>query len=180
MGSFAYVSVGTGISSCIVASGVPWSGHRGEAIALGELPVAPDVDGRCGCTLEQYASGAGISARYLARTGQPADGARPVLDAARQGDAAAAGIVATAAGALAAGLAWLVQLTDPEAVILGGGLGHAGGPWLAAVAREYRRRAAARPDPPQLLTGALGPAAGIVGAARASQDAARSAGTQPG
>jgi predicted NBD/HSP70 family sugar kinase len=89
-------------------------------------------------------------------------------------------VVDTAAGALGAALAWLVQLTDPEAVIMGGGLGHAGGPWFAAVAREYHRRVAVRPGPPDLLTGALGPAAGIIGAARARQDAARPGGARPG
>jgi predicted NBD/HSP70 family sugar kinase len=123
---------------------------------LGGLgPVTVESDVRCGAIAEA------------------AFGRGPVLAAARQGASAATGIVETAAAALAVGLAWLVQLTDPEAVILGGGLGHAGGPWFAAVAREYHRRVATRPDPPDLLTGALGPAAGIIGAARASQDAAR-------
>ena len=40
LGDFLYVSIGTGISSCLVLNGEPWRGARGEAIAFGELVVA--------------------------------------------------------------------------------------------------------------------------------------------
>jgi glucokinase len=177
--SFVYVSAGTGISSCLVQNGRPVRGARGEAISLGELPVAPDVDPDAGGTLEQYASGDGIRSRFTARAGQPVSGAREVLAAADLGDAAAIEIVSTAARALAAALSWLVHVLDPAAVILGGGLGHAAGLWAEVLHSETGHRLAVRPSAPPLLRGDLGPAAGIIGAAAAHRQAAGSSGVSP-
>jgi glucokinase len=172
LADFLYVSVGTGISSCLVVGGVPVPGVRGEAIGLGELPVAPDVDPSAGISLEQYASGAGMRARYTAMTGGSPDGgspegARPVLAAADAGEPLAVEIVTTAARALAAALGWLTAVLDPTAIVLGGGLAGAGGRWRAALDEQAARALSVRPGGPPLLRAALGPDAGIVGAALA-------------
>jgi glucokinase len=55
--SMLYVSIGTGISSTLVLDGLPWRGSRGEAIALGELPVDRSLDAGSAATVEQFASG---------------------------------------------------------------------------------------------------------------------------
>ncbi len=163
--SFAYVSVGTGISYCLVVGGVPVPGARGEAIALGELPVteAPDV------TLEQYASGDGIRTRYAGLTGLPCTGAREVLAAADRGDPAAAEVVTSAARSLAIALGWLVCLLDPAALVLGGGLSQAAGLWAETLASHTERAVASRSGPPSLLRAELGADAGLIGAAAAAR-----------
>jgi glucokinase len=152
-------------------------GARGEAIALGELPAPTG-------TLEQFASGEGISARYAAAASRApgpvgnrvpgsdrgpvgdrvAGSARAVLAAADAGDPLAAEVVRTAAEALAAALGWLTCLLDPAAVVLGGGLGHAGGLWGQALSDYAEQAVATRPSPPPVLRGALGPDAGLIGA----------------
>jgi len=157
---FLYVSVGTGISSCLITDGVPRRGARGEAIGLGELPV-PSAD----AGLEGYASGEGIRARYAALTGGSPDGARPVLAAADAGEPAAVEVVTSAARALAAALGWATALLDPGAIVLGGGLGIAGGLWRAELDAHVARTLAARPGAPAVLRTALGPDAGLIGAA---------------
>jgi glucokinase len=169
---FLYVSAGTGLSSCLIAGGVIVAGVRGEAIGLGELPVAPNVDPTAGVSLEQYASGEGMRARYAAMTGGSPDvglpeGARPVLAAADAGDPLAAEVVTTAARALAAALGWLTALLDPPAIVLGGGLAGVGGLWRAALDEHAARALGVRPGGPPLLRAALGADAGIVGAAAA-------------
>jgi glucokinase len=172
LADFLYVSVGTGISSCLIAGGAPVPGVRGEAIGLGELPVAPDVDPWAGVSLEQYASGDGMRARYAAMTGGSSDGgspegARAVLAAADAGEPLALEVVTTAARALAAALGWLAAVLDPAAIVLGGGLGGADGRWGAALAEHAARALSVRPGGPPLLRAALGPDSGIVGAAAA-------------
>lgn len=159
--AFVYVTLGTGIASCLVVGGVPWAGVRGEAIALGELPV----DGLPGVRLEPYASGAAIARRYAEATGASVEGARAVVAAAAAGDAVAAGILSTAGAATGAAAAVLVRLLDPAAVVLGGGLAGAGGPWRAALLAAYRAGLRGRPAAPPLRRAALGRDAGTVGAA---------------
>jgi len=162
-----YLSVGTGISSTYVQGTLPLRGHRGEAIAFGELPVAPDVEPTAALTLEQFASGDGISSRFKTLTGEPAEGARPCLVAAEQGQPGAQAIVGSAARAVAAALAWAVGLFDPAVVVVGGGIGTSGGQWERELRCEFARRNLMRPQPPPLLIATLGPHAGVVGAAEA-------------
>ena len=190
-GSFLYVSVGTGISSTFVLDGVPWPGARGEAIALGELPVSATLAPGGPPTLEPFASGAAILHRYLAAAerapadpdptaGEPDDEpvdrplARPIdrpvdgpgIDrAATQGDPLAVRVIDSSAQALAAALHSAVALLDPERVVLGGSLGTSNGRWAHALRDGYAALTARRPGAPALVPAALGPDAGIIGAA---------------
>jgi glucokinase len=154
-GTFAYVTVGTGISHTLVVEGRPYAGARGAALLLGS--------GRLGdVVLEEVACGPAIAAAAGAGS------AEEVLAAASAGDAEAARVVASAAQALGEGIATLVNILDPEAVVVGGGLGTAGGSYWDAVV------AAARPaiwlegarDLP-IVPAALGTDAGACGAALA-------------
>lgn len=190
-GSFLYVSVGTGLSSALVLGGEVWPGARGEAIALGELPVSPAVaPGETG-SLESFAAGAAILRRFRADDGGPDAGAPapgaptdptggdrltggslpdgPAIDrAAAAGDPHAVRVVESSAHALAHGIAAAVALLDPERVVLGGGLGTSTGHWARALRHCYAALTARRPRPPALVSAALGPDAGLVGAALAS------------
>lgn len=160
--SMLYVSIGTGISCALVIEGRLWRGYRGEAIALGELPVDRMLEASDTTTLEQYASGAAIARRYTRMTGEAVDGAREVLARARAHDIRAERVVDSTATAVGAALAWAVHLLDPQMVVLGGGLGASGGPWCELVGRTYLERS--RPEPPPIITALLGANSGVVGA----------------
>jgi glucokinase len=163
--SFLYVSLGTGLSSALVVGGRPLPGHRGEAIALNEFDVPAHVQPPPAGNLEAYCSGAGVRARYAALAGEDPGDAREVVARAVAGDAHAAAILASAGTALGHVLGRLVGVLDPEAVVLGGGLGSADGPLHAALAEAFAAATARRPDPPPLRTAQLGARAGLVGAA---------------
>ncbi|MFN0284029.1 MAG: ROK family protein [Kineosporiaceae bacterium] len=163
---WVYVSAGTGLSSVLMTPDGPWQGARGEAIALGELPVAREAGPQEAGSLEAFASGDGIRRRYIAG-GHPAAGAQAVLSAAAAGDPDAVDVVASAARALAHALHWVVALVDPECVVLGGGLGTSRGPWAAALDARFAALTAGRPGGPPLLRAELGSDAGAIGAALA-------------
>lgn len=154
-GSCLYVSIGTGISHTLVIDERIWAGARGEAIALGEVRVSADdalVPG-APMTVEGQASGLALE-RVAARLGVSALADDAQLDVARQ----------QAGRIVGAAIADLVALLDPEIVVIGGGLGAAGGSFGTSLAAQYEASTAARPGPPVLVTSALGERAGRIGA----------------
>lgn len=177
MGLWAYVTVGTGISSTIVVDGKPLAGARGNALVLATGPVSVPCPG-CGAlvtvAIEDVASGPAIARRYREATGYPTDRAEGVMCAADAGNHAARAVVDAAAVSLGSAIGWLVNVVDPEAVVVGGGLGTAGGRWwdrVVAATRAHVWAEATRGLP--LLPAALGPAAGWIGAAIAGAEAAQ-------
>ena len=89
---------------------------------------------------------------------------RAELAAARGGDPAASAVLDVGAQALGIGIALLVNLLDPEAVITGGGLGSADTEYWAAAERWARRYAHPHATDTVLTRGQLGPDAGVFGA----------------
>ncbi len=164
--SMLYVSVGTGISCALVLDGAVWAGHRGEAIALGELPIDRGLDAGGLVTVEQFASGSAFGRRYERLTGQSVDGAREVLARAQGQDARARAIATSAAQALGSAIAWAVDIVDPQVVVLGGGLGSSGGWWHDQV--RASALALSRPHAPEIVAAALGSDSGVIGAALAA------------
>lgn len=128
--SFFYVTVGTGIGSSLVLDGLPYTGTHG---CTGTLATAPmrvlhaESGMLTGMVLEDVASGPALAARYNKHAGAAVEGAEDVLAAATAGDSLAAGIIETAVDSLGATIALVVNVLDPEAVIVGGGLGAAPG-----------------------------------------------------
>jgi glucokinase len=181
-GHWIYLSIGTGISSAIVTGGVPMTGARGAALVLSSGPVSiPDpVTGEpFAFTLEPYSSGAGIARRWQEASGDSGATTESALAAAESGHAVAGRIVRTAAIALGSAIGWLANVTDPEAIVLGGGLGTAGGVWadqLMTAIRSHIWNPAARGLP--ILPAALGPSAGWIGAALAATVPAAGAGRE--
>ena len=165
-GSFCYVSVGTGISHCFVQEGRPWPGSRGGAILLGSSVMAEFDDGgqRRQWVLEEIASGPAMLRRY-----QRLGGSRATVEealAASPQEPAAATAIAVAAVALGIGISTLVNLLDPEAIVVGGGLGSAPGAyWRGAVdsARAHIYWERARETP--IVQAQLGGRSAAVGAA---------------
>jgi glucokinase len=166
--SLAYLSIGTGISSTFVLNGVAWPGAHGAAILLGSGSLGSRRStGSRPYVLEELASGKAIVAVYQS-LGGTAGNAREVLDL-YSSDPLAARVVDQAGHAAGHGVAVLVNLLDPHAVIVGGGLGSTDGPYwrcLQASARAHIWADAARDVP--LLRSSLGPDAAAIGAALAA------------
>ena len=167
--SFAYISIGSGISSTVVQDGVPLVGARGGALVLssGSLGVpCPECSAWTEFVLEDYASGPALARRYTAATGRTSAGAEVVVAAANEGDSAAVQIIDSAADALGSSLGWLVNVLDPEAIVVGGGLGLAPGRFrerLIKATRDHIWNPGARGLP--FVSAVLGADAGLIGAA---------------
>ena len=163
---FAFVSAGTGVSSCLVIGGRPYAGARGNAIVLTSAPLTLRCTS-CGAitseVVEEVASGVAIAAAW------GSDRAEDAFDAAVAGDDRAREILERAALALGSSIAFLVNVCDPGAVVVGGGLSSAPGTFWADVEREMRRRvwSEATRELPFHRT-SLRPDAGVIGAALGS------------
>jgi glucokinase len=181
--SAVVVTLGTGIGGGLVLDGRLHRGSGGMAGEFGHAQVVPD--GRpCECggrgCWEQYTSGnallrhartgLGTSAGPLAALcdGDPAAMTGPmVTTAAAAGDDVARHAFEEVGSWLGVGVANLVAALDPEVVVIGGGL-VAAGDLLLAPARAALRRSlvgSAYRTVPELRPAALGPEAGMVGAA---------------
>jgi glucokinase len=180
------VTLGTGIGGGIVADGVVQRGRYGTAGEFGHMVVVPDGH-RCECgnrgCLEQYASGnrLGREARELARAGSPvtvplmervggdisALVGPLITEAARDGDPCAVELFEDVGRWLGIGLANLAAALDPGMFVIGGGVSDAGELLLRPARESFRRTLTGRgfrPEP-RILAAALGPEAGLVGAA---------------
>jgi glucokinase len=167
---FLYVTVGTGISSCLMPDGRPFLGARGltGTMASSPLPVARDGAGAGNPTLEELASGPALVKRFNQRGGS-AQSAPDVLAAAATGNADALDVVRSGAEALGAAIGWLGNVLDPGAIVIGGGLGVSEGlhrETLIASARRHIWSDLNRDLP--VLPAALGLNAGTIGAAAAA------------
>jgi glucokinase len=164
---FYYVTIGTGVAGVLVLNGQPYAGSRGAALVIANS-MERHRCAACGHVttgmVEDAASGPGLVAAY-GKGGQAED----VLAAAAQGDAAALHAIAHATGELGRVLALLVDSLDPQAMVIGGGLGSAPGPYFDALARAIRAGLwDGVPNPLPITRAALGPDAGLIGAACAT------------
>lgn len=167
--NFLYFTIGTGISCALVLDGKPFTGARGLTGTMASSPL-PDISEMRGDkvtpTLEQFASGPALVARYNQRSSKVMQSAEEVLAVAKASDPMALDVVQSAAGALGASVGILVSTLDPEAVIVGGGLGSSGGLyWDGLVASTRRHIWSALHRELPILPAALGRDAGIIGAA---------------
>lgn len=141
LAQFLYVTIGTGISCCLMLHGRPHLGVHGATGTMASGPLPPGGASsrhEATVTLEQLASGPGLLARYHAAHGSAAD-THEVLAAAENGCSMAAHVVTTAATVLGAHIAQLVNVLDPAAVVLGGGLGLREGLYREAMVAGIRR-----------------------------------------
>lgn len=174
--SVGYVSVGTGISAALVLDGIPYAGAHGAAQLLGsaELPVECRHCGRSfrAAALEDVASGPALVARYIEQTRREIATGEALLASAEAGDEIASGIVQRGAEMLGGYVALFVNLVDPEVVVVGGGLGSAGGAYWPAVVASARDHIWAEHvvDVP-ILAAELAGLAGVVGAGLLALDA---------
>lgn len=124
------VIIGTGCGGGIVVDGKVLTGRNAIAGEWGHNPLPwPDGSewpgpecycGRRGC-IELWASGSGFTADHARRTGQELSSPEIVALAAAGDDAAAASLELYA-DRLARGLAGIVNVLDPDIIVLGGGM----------------------------------------------------------
>jgi glucokinase len=182
-----YLTVSTGIGGGVISGGRLLTGPDGVAGELGHLAV--DMDGPvCGCGgrghLERLASGTGIarSAREALEAGEDAPELRrianrispapleavDVSEAAEAGDRVALVILERARAAFAAAVVSIVDVFNPDRVIVGGGIAIAWGdrllePARAAVEATAFRVQAARA---RIVPAELGDDTGLIGTMR--------------
>ncbi len=124
------VILGTGVGGGLVIGGRVLIGANAIAGEWGHNPLpgpAPDETpgppcwcGRSGC-LETYLSGPGLAADHRRHTGQSLT-APEIAGAAESGNAGCRATLARYSDRLARGLASVINLIDPDAIVLGGGL----------------------------------------------------------
>ncbi len=183
-GEMLMLTLGTGIGGGIICRGRPYRGFSGAAAELGHMVIdvhGPRCSGTCpasGC-LESFCSGSAIGAAAVAQAqakpdsalgralaaGEAVDG--PLLTRlARAGDGDAVALYERIGTLLGVGIANLVNIFNPELVVVGGGVAAAGDLLLEPARRQVARQAL-RPqrDEVRIVPARLGEDAGLVGAA---------------
>jgi len=177
-----YVTVSTGIGGGLILDGTLYHGATGMAGEIGHTTILADGP-LCGCgnrgCLEALASGSAIArrAREIVTSGVPtrianlANGnidlitAKLVADAASEGDVEAEKILSEAMDYLGTGMASLVNLFNPELVVIGGGLAHIGERLFGPVRHIIKQRAfLAQAQAARVVPAELGDHAGVLGA----------------
>lgn len=177
------LTVGTGVGGGIVLGGKVLHGASDAAGEIGHMTI--NYGGRrCKCgnygCLEAYASGPNIASRAVEgieageRSSLPdlVEGdleritAETVSEAVLAGDAFATGVLLETARHLGVGLANLINLVNPEVVVIAGGVTRAGDALLDPLRAEVRRRAfLPAVSACRIMAAQLGADAGVIGAA---------------
>lgn len=140
--SFLHVTIGTGISCCLMLEGQPHLGSGGLTGTMASSPLGPLLgipDSGPAMTLEDLASGPALVARFR-KAGGTADRGEEVLQAAADGHPIALQILDSAAVALGAHIGLMVNVLDPGAVVIGGGLGLSTGRYREGVTSAIRNQ----------------------------------------
>ncbi|CAN5886928.1 ROK family protein [soil metagenome] len=124
------VILGTGVGGGVVIDGRPLTGAQAIAGEWGHNPLPFPTDserpgprcycGRSGC-IETWLSGPRLQEQFAQRSGRPLR-ATEIAEAAQAGDAEAAAQMELYCDRLARALAGIVNILDPHAIVLGGGL----------------------------------------------------------
>jgi glucokinase len=162
----AMLTLGTGVGGALIVDGHLLRGHLGRAGHLGHLCLdldgAPDIVGTPG-SLEDFIGNHNISARTSGRFRST----RELLVAAGAGEPAACAAWHRSIHALACAITSIINVADPELVIVGGGIATAGtqlfGPLAAALEKMEWRPAG---HAVRIAPAALDEWSGAIGAAR--------------
>lgn len=177
------ITLGTGVGGGIILNGELYRGIDGTAAEIGHICVEPE--GRqCGCgsrgCFEQYASATAISqtAAELLEDypDSPLHGsaqldAYDIYNSGKDGDPLALEAFRRMGYYLGIGLAGLVNVLNPEIIVIGGGAAAGWELFAERMRAELDKRAFQQPaERVKLLRAALGDDAGILGAARLALD----------
>jgi len=158
------VTLGTGIGGGHVLDGRVQRGVNGFAGEIGHMVVNPDgprcTCGRKGCW-EVYASGRGLG---MLASGEPGES---VIQRARNGDADAVTVLEAWARWVAVGLSNLTNVSDPDVIVIGGGVSEAADAVMPIIKRWFVESlySPEQRTHPDLRVAQLGEHAGAIGAA---------------
>ncbi len=180
--SVVCVAVGTGVGGGIVINGKLWRGANFTAGEIGHMSINTNGPqcrcGNKGC-LEVYCSSAAIIGKIKARIGNELPpifeevlesnienlSIKRVFAAAKKGDPDAMAVITETAEHLGAGLASVVNLINPEIVVIGGGVADGGAGFVETVSAEIRKRAfGSATENLRVARATLGNDAGFIGA----------------
>lgn len=160
------LSIGTGVGSAVLSGGRILRGARGGAASFGWAcaDVSDPGSDRDGW-LERQVSGRALDA-LAGSVGL--DSGRMLIEKARAGDRQALQLLEGPAHALGATLAGAVALTDPQAVIITGGVAAALDVMTPLIQPALSRQLPAHLRDVRLISGAFGPGASLAGASVAA------------
>ena len=184
--SSVFITIGTGIGSGIILNGKIWKGFHGIGGELGHVIL--DLDGiPCSCgnkgCLERYCSATALIQMGRLAVEQNPDSlilkyaendyhkinAKIIIDSARDNDPVAVKVYKRYIDCLAQAIASVVNLLDPEVIVLGGGVSKAGPFLLEPLCREYPKYVIFNDQKmPEIKLAVLGAKAGVIGAAMLS------------
>ena len=181
--SSVFVTLGTGVGGGIIMNGRPYSGAHGVGSEIGHMNIAMGGEectcGNKGC-FERYASATSIIRDAKRAVAENPDSvimqkcggdvekinAKIVIDAAKEGDAVGKQVFDGYVNGLAHGLVNLINVIDPEVIVLGGGVSMAGEFLLNAVREAMKPLIFFKSMPyADVKLATLGADAGIIGAA---------------
>lgn len=176
------VALGTGIGGGIYVNGMLISGFKGAGGEIGHMKIVKD--GRvCGCgqkgCFEAYASATGLIREAVSRLTVNKQNllytmiegniagleAKDIFDAAKEGDVFSLDLVDYEAEYLAMGIANILNIINPETIVLGGGVALAGDILLNPLRKKLEKYALpVTLEDLKIVQGILGNEAGIKGA----------------
>ena len=166
------VILGTGVGGALVFNGVLVGGHNAIAGEWGhnplpwpsaaEYPGPPCWCGKLGCT-EQWLSGPAFARDYALATGQTLTAADIILKA-QAADAPAIAALNRYADRLARALAQVINVFDPEVIVLGGGMSNVAALY-AAIPALWQRFVFSDAITTRLVAPKFGDSSGVRGAA---------------
>ena len=182
VGSAVFVTIGTGVGGAVIIESKLWRGATYSAGELGHMTINFDASfthaGIPG-TIEAYCCSQAIIERTMVRLKKKMSPIfeevlesdlnnltiRKVFSAAKKGDEIARDVLKETAGYLGIGLAGVVNLLNPDVVVIGGGVTEGGAGFLEAVSAEIKKRALdSAVEKLSVVKAALGNDAGFIGA----------------
>lgn len=173
------ITLGTGVGGGVILDGRVVTGTNGAAGEIGHIPVnisetAKCSCGKCGC-LEQYASASGIvrlAGVYQAEgmKSEKLDGmdgytAKDVMDGAKSGDKLCLRVADTLGTYMGMALAAVASVTNPDCMVIGGGVSRAGQFLIDVIEKKFMQYAFTPCRNVTFRLAALGNDAGIYGGA---------------
>lgn len=173
------VTLGTGVGGGVIIDGKMLVGANGAGGEIGHICVNYEETDSCGCgkkgCLEQYASATGIARLARIRLqknddetvlrGQNID-AKAVFDAVKADDKVAIEVAEKFGKYLGYAMANLAVITDPKAIVIGGGVSKAGEVLLPFIEKPFYEKAFFANKDVKFVLATLGNDAGICGAAK--------------
>lgn len=176
--SMVLATFGTGVGGGIVVNGKPVNGVHGAAGEIGHLTVNRDETEKCNCgkygCVEQYCSATGVvrlAKKHLALSNRESSlrnienlTCKDVFDAGNQKDVLAVEVLEQVYDYMGLFLASVCCVTDPEVVVLGGGVSKAGMPLLEGAKRYFDKYVFHASSSIRFALASLGNDAGAYGA----------------